>query len=476
MRFVLYKSLVLALTLVLVAGVAAAELTLDDCIALALKNRASIISSRNAEELAKVSQRAALGAFLPKVWASYGYTKNKYTHIRPLTPPDAFVEHTDTALVWRHVGSDSIRVMQVTPTYRYVEVPDTSSDRTKQLGVSADLSFTIPDAWFSYAAARLDHESARLDVIASEQDLIYAVKQSFYLYLAAVQDVTVQDEAVKRSDEQLKLIQSKFELGSAAKSDVLKQKVQFGNDRLTLLQAQNSVINANASLAYTIGLDPMQEHQFSTQYTVRQYDGSLEDAVQFGLTHKPSLLSAEKSIKSANQSLMSAWSDYLPKVRPFASYAYDRQTGAGQLIDPVTLLPYRGDVTRSKYTLTYGFSLNLNIFDGFAREQRLKSAKIAKNNLQAGLADSRNLIASRIKTAYLNIDQLKQRQQVVRDNVEAATEDLKITQEKYNLGAATILDLLNAQVSLKQAQVSQISADFDLNVAISNLENAMGKM
>ncbi len=451
MRLVFFKSLVVVMGLTAVTGATAAELTLDDCIGLALKNRASIISSRNAEELAAAGKRAALGAFLPNIDAAYRYTRNEISNI---TPDEWILDPADSTL-------------------RQVPSPDIKST-TKALDVGGSVAFTLPDAWFSYAAARLQHESARLDVIASEQDLIYAVKQSFYLYLAAVQDVTVQDEAVKRSDEQLKLIESKFELGSAAKSDVLKQKVQFGNDRLTLLQAQNSVINANASLAYTIGLDPMQEHQFSTQYTVRQYDGSLADAVQFGLTHKPSLLSAEKSIKAANQSLASAWSQYLPKATPFASYGYGRLTGPNQSYNP--LISASSEGTSSQTTLTYGFSLNWNIFDGFAREQRLKSAKVAKNNLQASLADSRNLVASRIKTAYLNIEQLKQRQQVVRDNVEAATEDLKITQEKYNLGAATILDLLNAQVSLKQAQVSQISADFDLNVAVSNLENAMGKM
>jgi len=470
MRFVLCKSLVLALVLVSVTSVVAAELTLDDCIALALKNRASIIASRNAEELAAVSKRAALGAFLPKIDASYRYTHNEISNITP----DDKVPITDDTIVTVTAYNDTTKVVRTRYTgYTEVPAPDVKST-TKALDIGGGVSFTLPNAWFNFAAARLEHESARLDVIASEQDLIYAVKQSFYLYLAAVQDVTVQDEAVKRSDEQLKLIQSKFELGSAAKSDVLKQKVQFGNDRLTLLQAQNSVINANASLAYTIGLDPMKEHQFSTQYAVRQYDGSLADAVQFGLTHKPSLLSTEKSIKAASQSLMSAWWQYLPTVTPFASYGYSRLTGPNQSYNPLFSASSQG--TSSRNTLTYGFSLNLNIFDGFAREQRLKSAKIAKNNLQAGLADSRNLIASRIKTAYLNIEQLKQRQQVARDNVDAATEDLKITQEKYNLGAATILDLLNAQVSLKQAQVSQISADFDLNVAISNLENAMGKM
>ena len=450
MRFIGLKSLVLVLGLMATTGAMAAEMTLDDCIALALKNRASIISSRNAEELAAAGKRAAIGAFLPKIDASYRYTRNEISNIKP------------DEVIYDSLGTpiDS------------VPVPDLKST-TKQWDIGGGISFTLPDAWFSYAAARYEHEAARLDVIASEQDLIYAVKQAFYLYLAAVQDVTVQEEAVKRSDEQLKLIQSKFELGSAAKSDVLKQKVQVGNDQLSLLQAKNSVTNANATLAYTIGLDPMQDHEFSKLYTVRQYDGTLTDAVQFGLTHQPALLSTEQSIKSANQSLKSAWSGYLPKFSPYVSYGYSRVTGPRQSYNPFV---GSSQGTSSQNTLTYGFSVNLNIFDGFARERQLKAAKVAKNNLQANYADSRSLTASRIKTAYLNIEQLKQRQQVARDNVDAATEDLKITQEKYNLGAATILDLLNAQVSLKQAQVSQISADFDLNVAISNLENAMGKM
>jgi outer membrane protein TolC len=450
MRLVVFKALILVLGMAAVTVASAAEMTLDDCIALALKNRASIIASRNAEQLAAAGKRAAIGAFLPKVDASYRYTRNEISNIKP------------DEVIYDSLG---------TPIDT-VPVPDVKST-TKQWDIGGGISFTLPDAWFNYAAARLDHEAARLDVIASEQDLIYAVKQAFYLYLAAVQDVSVQEEAVKRSDEQLKLIQSKFELGSAAKSDVLKQKVQFGNDQLSLLEAKNGVINSNATLAYTIGIDPMTDHQFATQYTVRQYDGTLADAVQFGLTHQPALLSTEKSIKSADQSLRSAWSEYLPKFSPYVSYGYSRVTGPRQSYNP---LIGSSQGTSSQNTLTYGFNVNLNIFDGFSREQRLKGAKVAKNNLQAGLADSRSLTASRIKTAYLNIEQLKQRQQVARDNVDAATEDLKITQEKYNLGAATILDLLVAQVSLKEAQVSQISADFDLNVSISNLENAMGKM
>jgi outer membrane protein TolC len=71
---------------------------------------------------------------------------------------------------------------------------------------------------------------------------------------------------------------------------------------------------------------------------------------------------------------------------------------------------------------------------------------------------------------------LKQQRTVAEETVASATEDIKITQEKYNLGAATILDLLDAQVSLKRAEVSLISVDFDLNRAIASLEKSMGKL
>ena len=119
--------------------------------------------------------------------------------------------------------------------------------------------------------------------------------------------------------------------------------------------------------------------------------------------------------------------------------------------------------------------MNWNIFDGFFRERSLTSAKVGLNNARAALADQQNLVKQNIKTAFYDIEQQSEAKKVASENVAAAQEDLKITQEKYNLGAATILDLLDAQVSVKQAQVNLIQADFDLNLGIAQLDNAMGK-
>ncbi len=60
-----------------------AALTLDDCITLALANRAAIIRARGAEQVAAAGKLNALGAFLPSVSASYNYSKGKETNIEP---------------------------------------------------------------------------------------------------------------------------------------------------------------------------------------------------------------------------------------------------------------------------------------------------------------------------------------------------------------------------------------------------------
>ncbi|MDH3891540.1 MAG: TolC family protein [candidate division Zixibacteria bacterium] len=447
----------------------AESLTLDDCVNLALQNRASIIRARGNEDLAKADRRAALGAFLPRVNAYYNYSKSYSRDLKSEgtipTGADLWVDtlqfqdsRTGQIVDWE-VVRDSVTGWET------VEFQQQDQDRTsKTWGAQAQMSLFDLSNWFNLARSGAAKEMAQLDVIASEQDLIYSVKFSFYAYLAVAENVSVQQEAVKRSDEQLKLIQSKFELGSAAKSDVLKQKVQVGNDRLQLLEAQNSVITAKADLAYTIGIDPTRDIEFSKTSTPQTYDGTIDDALQYGLSHQPAYLSAEKGVDASNHSVNAAKAAYLPTLGASASLGWSDGT--------------RGDTAIfnfSSRSSSIGLGASWSIFDGFYRERSLSSAKIQRNNARAQAAEMRNLLALQVKTAFYDIENAQAQTQVSQENVEAATEDLNITQEKYNLGAATILDLLESQVALKNAQVSLIRTGFDLNLAVARLDRAMGR-
>lgn len=457
MKMLLVKAIVIGMGVFICGSGFAAELTLDDCIDLALKNRYSIIAARGREDIAAAGRTSALGAFLPRVSAAYNYGKTKGPDVTQ------YVYASDTMMLQTADGQPFGFVYQTDSIAGEMTIPGVTQT-SKSMSVSAGMDLFDASNFFNYAATKADKARAHLDVIASEQDLILSVKIAYYAYLEFYQKVDVQREAVKRSGEQLKLIDSRFELGSAAKSDVLKQRVQVGNDRLGLLQAENAATTSKASLAYTIGLDPTSDFEFQTTYTsLSDTSVSINEAIEFALAYKPSLLASEKSMDASKHRLRSAKSRYLPTL-----------TGSGSL----NWSPsdnYDGS-SSWKRTTSYGIGVSWNVFDGFARESQLSSAKVTHNNSRAWLSEARNRVARDVKTAHLDIEKTNVQSQVAAETVEAAAEDLKITQEKYDLGAATILDLLNVQVSHKTAQVSLIEAGFDHNLAIARLENAMGKM
>ncbi len=461
MRLALIVSFMVVLIAAAPASGAERTLTLDECIDLALTTRASIIAAHGAENLAAADRRAALGAFLPRVDASYSYGKS---HRRDFEAETEVVTEADTFFVADTAGNLLGFPRALRTEKRSVDLPD--QDATdKRLNLSASMSLLDVSNFFDLAAAGAEKARAHLDVIASEQDLILSVKVAYYAHLAALENVAVQTDAVERSNEQLNLIESMYEVGSAARSDVLKQRVQLGNDRLAHISAQNTVETTRAELVYTIGLDPNSDVAFDTEHASRDFRGDLDEAISFGLERHPGLLAVRKSSDAARHSVRSAWSAYLPTLGGSGSLTwFSGSSGDTVLYD------------NSHRTLSYGLNLSWRIFDGFWRERQLSQAKVARNNTLAQLSDQRNNVIVRIKTAHLDIERTRLQQEVAGENVAAADEDLRITQEKYNLGAATILDLLNAQVSLKEAQVSLIRAEFDHNLAIARLENAMGKM
>ncbi len=431
MGFRIGKHFVFLVMLLMAAGTVSAEtLNLDQCIDLALKNRANIIIARGRAKVAGAEKMQAFGQFLPNINADYTRSKGEQYDIQ--SPFDT----TDSQ--------------------------DFGPDRS--LSISGSVDIINVATWFNFFGASASKSAAHLASIDSEQELIFSVKSAYYDYLRAVQNEETNEQAVERSKEQLKLVDSRYELGSAAYSDVLSQRVLYGNDRLEHLRAQNNVTTAKAVLSFTVGIDPNQDTEFETVADAREFEGTMEEAMNFGLDHEPGLLAAVQDAKASKQALNSALSDYIPTLSFFGRYTDFTGTEAFPIV-----------FERSFKQKTFGFQVNYNIFDGFGRQRNVTQAKVNRNNSLAEHSDARNLVMQQIKTAYLDIHNQKEAVSVAQESVTAAEENMKIVQERYNLGAATILDLLTAQEDLKRAQVSFINSRFDLNLAIARLENAMGK-
>lgn len=408
-------------------------LSLDDCITEALKNHPDVVRARGQVKRADGVLWQSFGAFLPNISAGGSVTQ---------------------------INSEpGVRVIQD-------QLYQTSGiTKNYDLGLSAGLTvFDGGQNIFNYLGARADKSYYKYLSEQTEQNLILTVKTTYYSYLASERTKEIREEAVKRGEEQLKLAQSKFDVGSASKSDVLKAKVQYGNDKLSLLEAENAVSINRANLAYLIGIDVNSDIEFSRETPKRDYSGSENEALKFGLSNHPGLLSTESNLSAARYGVKSIWGRYAPSISVRVSRGWSNEYW-GMVND------FSDDDAR----WTISTSLDFTIFDNFSRKAAMASAKASLNDARVAYHYQRNSVANEIKKAYLDMNKAFEALKLADENESAATEDMALVQEKYNLGAATILELLDAQVSLITAQNSKIQAEFDLNLAIARLENAMGK-
>jgi outer membrane protein len=125
---------------------------------------------------------------------------------------------------------------------------------------------------------------------------------------------------------------------------------------------------------------------------------------------------------------------------------------------------------------TWNVSLSLQwpIFNGFQREYALEQAQATRDYQASFAADQRRSVDAQISQYVAALESALASVQIAQASREAADEALRIQRERYRLGAATIVDVLNAQVSLNQAESDAVNARVNYQVARAQLEALAG--
>ncbi|HVF39720.1 MAG TPA: TolC family protein, partial [Gemmatimonadaceae bacterium] len=120
-------------------------------------------------------------------------------------------------------------------------------------------------------------------------------------------------------------------------------------------------------------------------------------------------------------------------------------------------------------------TLSLPLFDGFAREQRVQEAVIARNNLQNQIRGTEIQLTSGITSAYLTLVTAQQTVALQEQNSAKAQQELKLMQDRYRAGQATFVDLSESRAAYERAESERINAIYDYHKAFALLENAVGR-
>jgi len=403
---------------------AAESLTVDQCVALALKQSPELEKAQASLSLAGASLQSSVGTILPHLSGSSSYSQR---------------------------GPATIDQNGHLDTY--------------STGISAGLSLVNLSGWADITGTALARQSAGAAYRLAVASLTYQVKESFYGVARLEKTLEVARSSVKQSEEQAKRAEAMYQLGSLSRADMLQIQVSFIQSRVNLLSAESNILTAKQTLAGLLGLtgevaiDPKLDFPDTTKIR------AISDTVaETELEQNPAYRQAKKNKQSKNAGLWSAWLDRLPYLSASYNYGYSDSR------------QFKGNSDWADHdSWSTSLSLNWNIFDGGIAEARIRQAAAQAKIAEADFVTARQSVYSELKQAKLSLAMSRQSIGLVADLLQQATESYKLTTEKFRLGSASVLDLLSSQLTYNQAQQQATNTLCDYYLAQARLDKALGK-
>ena len=404
-------------------------INVQDAVRLAQQNNVAAVTASNQIRAANYSVRSARAELYPNATLSGGQTKS---------------------------GGDRLGQSGTIVPY--------NSAWTYSTGLSSQMTL------FDGGRAFADIRTQKANVLAAEAgqtttqfDLALQVKTQYNLILAAKEQEAAARVQLELAQQQLATSIAKVNAGAANVSDSLRGVLGVGNAQLNILTAQNNLRVASAQLTRTVGTPYFVTADYAD--TVEQRYAPIDSAsiVQMAL-NGPAIKQSAAQLNSSIAALRAAKAAYLPTVS--ASFNYGGNGTGTYGFNGSSAFPY---------SHTVGVSLNYPLFNRFTRENTAAIAQINSENAQAQLKDQQLAAQQNIVTYIGSLHLAEESMRIQELSVRASEEDLRVVQQRYALGAGTLLDVLTSQSNLITARQQLIQARLTYRNARAQIESVIGR-
>lgn len=410
---------------------AARPIPLREAVALAEQNGLAAIQARGQTRAAASGVRAARGALLPSATISLGQVNQSGER---LDAQGRLVPYLATQ-PW---------------TY------STGLNSTVNL-------FDGGRRWNEVKRSRYDVGAAEANEVTQKYSLALQVKTQYYAILAAREAEAAAQAQLQQAQEQLKTSIVRVRAGVATLSDSLRSVIAVGNGQLALITARNNVRVASAGLTRLVGSESLVTAQPSD--TLDKGMAPMDSAALASvLDEAPTIRQSEAQLASAQATVKSAKTPYLPSV----DLSYSRSGNGFSNTYGVTGNPLA-------YTNNFNIRLSYTLFNNFQREDALTRAEVTADVVQAQVRDAKLAAQQTLVQQLAALRSAQQRIVIQQATLDASREDLRVQQQRYALGASTLLDVLTSQSTLDAARSALIQARQDVRVARAQLEALVGR-
>ncbi|NQT09672.1 MAG: TolC family protein [Desulfobacteraceae bacterium] len=403
--------------------------TLEQTIRQAIKANLGLKSSRediNAAASARLKQRSN---FLPTLGATYKYKRN-------------YEERTTAA--------DGVTV----PKNKYTFT-----------GTFTQPVFTGFSLINKYKVAVLDFDIARINEKTVREAVVFEANKVYFTLLKAQKLAAIAREAVTQISAHKDVAKDFYEVGMTPLNDLLKAQVELANARQDLIVAQNNLETAKSNFNILL------RRQINAPVEIKDivdycfFEKKIDFCFDMAEKNRLEIKEAELQVEIAQKELKLGKTDYYPSITLEGNYYkagtdFDADGGDG-ISDPDSW-----DVTATASWNFWEWGKT-----GYGVKEKLSALAQARYQL-AEIIDNIHL---EVKQAYLNTKESEQNIMAVKQAIEQAKENFRISEERYKEQMDTSTDVLDAQTLLSKTMTNYYNALYDFKISKAYLYWAMGR-
>ena len=484
------KRTILAAALVLAAPLAAQEpvtLTLEEAVSLAVENNPEYRSQLNDRAVSDWQVRSAYADLLPSASVGGGltYQSGGQARIGGFTSGD--------------IG------LGETPSYLY-------SSYNARLGLNLSGS-----QLYRVGREKASRRAVLAGAEAAAQTLEANVTRQYLAVLRNRDAVELARAELERAEANLSLAEARRAVESATPLEVKQAEVERGRAEVAVLRAQASYDNQKTRLLELIGLELDREVRLTSDVPVFEPVWAVESLVQTAMASQPSLRAARATHESAEAGVGVARSSYWPTLSITTGLAgYTRRVNdnqylinqaeaslesehqfcellsqlAGTNVDCDAQFPTElTDAQRSQILaqndefpfdfttepLSVSLSVSVPVFQGFSRQTQLETARAAAEDASLRLRARELQLRADVETAHRNLQTAYRAVQLEERNAELADDQLRLARERYRVGAASFLELMEAEALKARADRDYLLGVYTFQESLTALEAAVGQ-
>jgi outer membrane protein len=423
MRIVSPLALILAVSAVAAQETGSPTLSLQEAIRLALERNGNVAASALERTAAKARLLQTQASFFPTVTPQYSYT-------------DSVANQFGSAGSFSGV------------TYR-----ETTVD------VRAEwLLFDSGQRLTSFRQAEANLRAARHDDRQYRRGIIYDVTAQYYEALRGQELLRVADAAVQRAKGVLEITKAQAEAGLIAAKETLQAEADLANAEVQRIQADLQRRVADTGLRVIIAwpeTEPMPELEHPAEPAPSEALDPLSVYQERGLARRPDLMSAEENITILNEALKQADMDARVNYEVTASYSrrFEVDMGDQRRLSLYAMIP---------------------LFDaGRSREVR-REARLSRDAAKERFTQQEKQVRAEIESAYLTYTLRSQSLTAASKALGAAELNYEAAVESRRLGAASLSEVIDAELALVTAETNLVQAIYDFYIGEVELTYVVG--